>query len=163
VTTNGVGYADISQLARQYAKSGVSVKAAAQQTVAELVVSVEDYARQYVPVRTGKLRSSISSYVDGSGMTGVVEANTPYALFVELGTGTRGEMGGQMITIKPKNPNGLLSWTGADGRKHFAKVVHSPGMKSHPYLRPALTSAIDELAGDLAKAVAVTLTKGPKS
>jgi hypothetical protein len=36
-------------------------------------------------------------------------------------------------------------------------------MKSRPYLRPALTSAIDELAGDLAKAVAVTLTKGPKS
>lgn len=158
-----VGYADITALADQYQSAGVSAKAAAQQVVAQAVTDVEAYAREYAPTRTGALRASITSWVDGSGLTGVISASAPYALFVEFGTGTRGEFPGQMITIRPKSPNGMLKWTGSDGKTHYAKVVHSPGMKARPFMRPGLTDAIDALAGDLANAVITSVVKGPNA
>ena len=73
----------------------------------------------------------------------IVEARTPYAAAEELG---RGE-----VTIRPKKAK-VLAWGGvrrlsgslAKGSKptHFAREVHQPPRKGHPYLVPAAKEAL---------------------
>lgn len=157
---SNVGYADITAIATQYAAAGADAKTAANRALHDVTADIADLARQYAPARTGRLRGSISSYVDG--LTGVVFASADYAAFVELGTGTRGEFPGQTITIRPKNAK-ALRWVGSDGRVHFSKVVHSPGMKARPYLRPALEDVLAKFEADLGVAVVSTILKGPNA
>lgn len=156
-----VGYADITNLAEAYRHAGEAAKDAATRALHDVVNDITALAQQYAPARSGQLRGSISGRVDG--LTGVVSASAPYAAYVELGTGTRGEFPTQMITIRPRNPGGALRWTGSDGKVHFAKVVHSPGMKAHPYLRPALADTLDKFTAALAVSVASSVLKGPNS
>lgn len=79
-------------------------------------------------------RDVIGLYVD-IGCSARTPDGKLYPLYVEFGTGPH--------TIRPKNPNGMLRWTGPDGRVHFAKVVHHPGARAQPFIRPAL----DDLRG----------------
>jgi hypothetical protein len=92
---------------------------------------------------SGYLRSKIAwelghdalgVYVDVASPARTVDGQ-PYGLFVEVGT--------RPHVIRPKNPNGMLKWTGPDGAVHFAKQVHHPGTRAQPHLRPAL----DDLRG----------------
>lgn len=159
-TDSGVGYADITNLVQGFAQAGESMPAAAARVVHEATMATEHYAQAYAPVKTGRLRASISGYSDG--LTGVVSASAPYALFVELGTGTRGEFPSGPITIRPKNGQ-YLSWIGGDGKRVFARQVTSPGMHSRPYLRPALEQAIGELADQLGLAGVVSIVQGVSS
>lgn len=159
-TPPGVGYADITALAKRYAGSGGNLHEAAGELIGETTEEIRQLAISYAPMDTGQLRSSIVSYVDSSGLTGIVTATAPYALFVELGTGVRGEFPTGMITIRPKNAK-MLSWIDGNGRRVFAKVVHSPGMKAKPYLRPALEQAIGGLETRLGVAAIMSIVKGP--
>lgn len=156
----GVGQADITNLARAFATSGTSMKASATHLVHEAVGATEEYAKAYAPVRSGRLRGSISSYSDD--LTGVVQASASYAIFVELGTGTRGEFPTGPITIKPKTGQ-YLSWIDGNGKRVFAKSVTSPGMAPKPFLRPALQRAIEELEGQLGVAAVLSIVKGPNT
>jgi hypothetical protein len=74
-------------------------------------------------------RDALGLYVDIASPARTVHGE-PIGLFAEVGT--------QPHTIRPKNPNGWLRWTGPDGKVHFAKVVHHPGTRAQPHLRPAL-------------------------
>lgn len=159
-----VGYVDVSQLAQDLTDiAGGSYQANAKALVESAINQIETLARAYVPVDTGALRAGIIAYTEGGGMVGVVEADALYASYVELGTGIRGEFPGKMITIKPKSPGGLLRWTGKDGKVHYAKEVHSPGMAPRPFLRPALERVVPSLVEGLANAAVAQVIHGPKA
>lgn len=85
---------------------------------------VEADAKAICPVDTGVLKDSIEHEVDG--MTARIGSNVSYALYVEEGTSPH--------IIRAKN-GGALFWPGA---AHPVAVVHHPGTRAEPYLKPAL-------------------------
>lgn len=158
-----VGYVDLSNLAADLTRAtGGSVAANTKALVASVTAQTEFLAQAYAPVRRGQLRGSIHSYPVNGGMGGVVVADAPYASFVEFGTGTRGEFPGQMIIIRPRTAK-FLRFQGRDGRWHYAKEVHSPGMAPRPFMRPALERAVVPLAEGLGDIGVLTIVKGPNA
>lgn len=98
-------------------------------TSAALVV--ERRAKQFCPRRTGTLVRSITHEIkDKSAFIG---SNVEYAPIVELGS--------RPHIIRP-NVAGALYWKGAE---HPVKIVHHPGTRPKPYLRPALESSIPDI------------------
>lgn len=82
--------------------------------------------------------------------TATIEARTPYAAAEELGR--------RAVTIRPRNAK-VLAWGGPrrlSGRMrtggkatHFARVVHQPARKGHPYLVPGVREALKRVQGAL--------------
>jgi HK97 gp10 family phage protein len=96
---------------------------------------VENEAKRLVTVDTGNLRNSIDSQVDSKRdlVAGIVGAfNTPYAPFIEFGTGQFAENGQGRKTA--------WVYKSEDGKWHYTK-----GQKPQPFLRPALKNNISEL------------------
>lgn len=62
------------------------VRARVQQTVAETALLIETDAKQFAPVDTGRLRSSIHAEIAPNGLSATVEVSVNYAVFVEMGT-----------------------------------------------------------------------------
>jgi hypothetical protein len=91
-------------------------------------LDVQNEARRRVPVKSGRLRSSIVSRAEGSGRSVgyVIGTNVVYARAIEYGL--------DEFDIFPKNKKALY-WKGA---AHPVKKVHHPGIKAQPYLRPAI-------------------------
>lgn len=88
-------------------------------------------AKRNVPVRRGGLRASIrvSSRLKNGKVTASVKAgnkNAWYWRFVEFGT--------RPHDIKPKNRKSLF-FAGMN-----KEIVHHPGARPHPFMRPALDS-----------------------
>lgn len=108
-------------------------------------------AKLIVPVKTGHLRRSI---VPGSVTKthATVEARTPYAATVELGS--------KPHIIRPKKAK-VLAWGGTrrlsgalargSSATHFATEVHHPGTKPHPYLIPGAKKAISGIKDAMVK------------
>ena len=84
---------------------------------------VENSAKQNCPVDDGQLRQSISHTVEGT--RGEVGTNVEYAPYVEVGTGIYSTEGGGRQT----------AWTYQDAKGEW-HTTH--GMKSQPYLKPAV-------------------------
>lgn len=86
-------------------------------------------AARYCPERTGALKDSIEHHVEGDDLivsaTGGTDGRT-YAAYVELGTVPH--------IIRPREKRALF-WPGAP---HPVGVVHHPGTRPQPFLRPAL-------------------------
>ena len=91
-------------------------------------IDVQNEARRRVPVKTGRLRSSIVSRAEGAGRSVgyVIGTNVVYAAAIEYGL--------DEFDIFPKNKKALY-WPGA---AHPVAKVHHPGIKAQPYLRPAI-------------------------
>lgn len=85
-------------------------------------------ARRYCPERTGDLRKSIESHVEGGNLivsaTGSDEKS--YAYYVEMGTHAH--------EITPSNKKALF-WAGA---LHPVRRVTIPDIAAQPFLRPAV-------------------------
>lgn len=102
-------------------------------------------AKILVHRKTGHLGRSI---VPGSitATHAKVEARTPYAATVELGS--------KPHIIRPKKGK-VLAWGGmrrlsgtlksGSGPTHFARLVHHPGTKPYPYLIPGARKAIADM------------------
>jgi HK97 gp10 family phage protein len=88
---------------------------------------VEADAKRRCRVKTGRLRSSITTE-EVSWDEIHVGTNVEYAPHVEFGTGPH--------TIVPVNKEFLSFVKG--GKRIFTKIVHHPGSKAYPFLRPAL-------------------------
>lgn len=74
----------------------------------------------------GNLRQSVKSRMT-SRISGAVDVNAKYAIFVEEGTAPH--------DIRPKNKKGLANIrTG----QFFGKLVHHPGTKANPFLQRAM-------------------------
>jgi HK97 gp10 family phage protein len=62
------------------------IRQGVQQTVAETALSIESDAKQFAPVDTGRLRSSIHAEVAPNGLSAVVATNVSYAPIQEFGS-----------------------------------------------------------------------------
>jgi len=82
-------------------------------------------ARRYAPVDTGYLKSSIRAHRIGP-TDRRIHAHAEYAAWVELGT--------MPHVIRPRWKK-ALDWPTA---RHPVPIVHHPGTRAQPYLRPAL-------------------------
>lgn len=95
-----------------------------------LAEDVRADASRFAAVDTGRLSRTIVSYRVGDKKWRV-HARAPYAAYVELGTLPH--------IIRPVNAR-ALRWMNETGI-HFARIVHHPGTRPQPFLRPALTAA----------------------
>ena len=101
-------------------------------------IRVRDEAKIRVPVDTGELQNSIDYNLDISekGFTGKVFTNKEHGLYVELGTGPKGEANHVGISpeIKPiYSPSG---WVYYDVDKQ--KFIFTNGQPARPFMYPAL-------------------------
>jgi len=102
-------------------------------------------AKLLVPRKTGHLGRSIVPGVL-TPTHAQVEARTPYAGFVELGT--------RPHEIRPRKAK-VLAWGGVrrlsgalargSAPTHFAMLVHHPGTRAQPYLVPGAVKAVGHI------------------
>jgi HK97 gp10 family phage protein len=86
-------------------------------------------AKREAPVRTGRLRRSVS-YVAGGQLRYVVRPNVPYAAAVHGGTGIYGPK------RKPIRPGGLMRFKTRDGKWISTRSIK--GQKANPFMTRAL-------------------------
>jgi len=110
------------------------------------------YAKVYAPKRSGHLKQTIHAGSLNEHMA-QVEVSAVYAAAHEFGSGLYGP-NHAMYVIKPVKGK-WLAWGGArrltgtlrSGEKPdtFARIVHHPGIKPHPFLVPAAQKAQEEV------------------
>ena len=89
-------------------------------------MEAEGYAKDLVPVDTGRLRNSISHKVDDGEPAVYIGSNTSYAPYVELATGIYAE-GGRPTPWVYQDANGNWHWT----RGNPAQPFLAPAVKDH--------------------------------
>ena len=153
--------ADLRELSADLAyAAGEGIEKAATDLIQRTAQLVQSYAQANAPVDTGKLVASIQIvWVDR--LVAEIGPAVAYGAYQEFGTGTRGEFPGQMIEIRPKSKPYLVFQV--NGKTVYARVVHHPGVKAQPFMRPALVQALDPYAGQLAEKGQLLITKGPRS
>lgn len=106
----------VADLVRQ---TGMAYEDASRYVINEAAYEVQNLAKAYAPVRTGRLRDSIAVRFSNDGMSAEVYTDTPYAVYQELGT--RGP-----YKIRPKRVKYLRFKVG--DKVVFAKEVTHPGI-----------------------------------
>lgn len=158
-----VGYIELTNLAADLsAASGQPFQQTMQALVRDAANQVQTFAKAYAPVKTGALRDSIVVDFTDNGTTAIITAASDHAMFMEYGTGTRGEFPGAPIVITAK-PGKVLSWMGKDGKRHFAKRVVNPGAAPRPFMRPALERVELPFVNTVGDNAVVFIVNGPKS
>ena len=97
--------------------------------------ALAESAKKTAPVRTGKLRDSVSLSSEAA-LSGSVLYGAPYASFLHEGTGLYGPRG-KIIVIRPKKKKALF-WPGAS---HPVGVVRQKGIRPRDFVRRALREA----------------------
>lgn len=121
-----VGSADINRLAEALRRSGHDAEATTQRVLIESANFLLTEMEARVPVDTGDLRRSLGVRVEGNRI--LVGPSAPYAPYVEFGTAPH--------DIKPKAGHKALKFM-VNGHPVYAKIVHHPGTKAQPFVRPA--------------------------
>jgi HK97 gp10 family phage protein len=136
-----VAYADVTRLAdalkQASQQSGITTQEVLIQSANHILAEMESL----VPVKTGKLRTSLAIQVGANSVT--IGPHTDYAGFVEFGT--------KPHVIRPKKPGGVLVFT-VGGVKVFTRKVNHPGTHAQPYVRPAFQAWVDSLGTMAAEA-----------
>jgi len=155
--------ADLASLAADLtAASGQPMFITAQQIIKDAAQKIQAEAQTRAPIKSGRLKASIQIRYTGP-LSAKIGSSLFYAPFQEFGTGSRGEFPGTPYVIKPKNPNGVLVWT-SNGKKRYAKIVHHPGIKAHPFMRPAFEAVLgSDLVSKLADAGQAAILRGPNA
>ena len=115
--------------------------------VTEGCQAVVDEAQGIVPVDTGALKESIHTAtveLVGSVVQGSVVADSDHAMFIEFGTGLRGE-GTYPFPLPQSGVPITGSWV------YDYKKQKWVGMPSQPYMRPALDTARPAIVAAFAK------------
>ena len=103
-------------------------------------------AKGDVPVKTSTLQGSIRmkpTRLQGNDLVGEWGSyNVKYAIYIETGT--------DPYVIRPKTAKALF-WPGAT---HPVKIVHHPGIRAQPFLRPAADKLYPTLPGEIRRAMA---------
>ena len=115
-------------------------------------------AQKLVHRKTGFLQRNIRPG-QITALHATVEARTPYAASLELGSGLWGP-NHKRFDIRPRNAK-VLAWGGPrrlTGRlrkggkpTNFAMLVHHPGNKPYPYLVPGAKKAVADLRDVIVK------------
>lgn len=152
--------ADLTNLARAFQTASRGSKDAGERIMDQAAEQISERMKTYAPKRTGRLYQSITiTKTPGAWTIGPVDV--PYAVYQEFGTGTRGEFGGPMYTIKPKKAGRLTFKIG--GRWVSTKEVHHPGIPPHPFARPAARDVMNGLADQFGDAGVNLIVKGRAS
>lgn len=106
--------------------------------IEDATIRVRDEAKMRVPVDTGELQNSIDYNVDISakGFTGKVFTNKEHGLYVELGTGPKGEANHSGISPEVKPIYSPSGWVYYDVDKQ--KFIFTNGQPARPFMYPAL-------------------------
>lgn len=139
--------------------SGDGIELAAANVIRDTAEQIRAKAQTMAPVKTGALKQSINVKYE-SGMKAIIGPEVPYGVYQEFGTGTRGEFPTGMYQIRPKSPDGRLVFK-VNGKWIATKVVNHPGIRPHPYMRPAVTATLGpEMAQQMADAGALVIAHG---
>lgn len=106
--------------------------------IEDATIRVRDEAKMRVPVNTAELQNSIDYNVDISakGFTGKVFTNKEHGLYVELGTGPKGEANHSGISPEVKPIYSPSGWVYYDTDKQ--KFIFTNGQPARPFMYPAL-------------------------
>jgi HK97 gp10 family phage protein len=152
--------ADLRSLAADLADaSGQGIDRAAAEVIRAAATGIMNQARQFAPVKSGKLRDSIHVTFTGPTQAAIGPA-VPYGPYQEFGTATRGEYPGPYYFIRPRNA-AALSFIGKDGKRVVTQQVKHPGVKPKRYMRRAVEVELAGVADRLAQQGALIITKGP--
>lgn len=159
--SNFAASADLRSLAADLAwASHEGITQAAAKTVQETAARTQALAVAKAPRKTGELANSIQTqWVDL--LTAIIGPTVLYGVFVEFGTGSRGEFPGQPYEIKPVKAEFLVFTV--NGKVVHAKKVTHPGIKAEPYMRPAVMEALEPATADLLRRGALIILRGPNS
>lgn len=133
-------------------------------------------ARSHIRSRTGRLADNTTArmFVVGPDRAdGAIEADTPYARYVEEGTrphdiwpkAGEGTMGPLRRGQSRRDPTDIgthrvaLRWFDGAGGVHFARMVHHPGSRSYPFMGPGYLKAERVLHLRTEEAVAAFLAR----
>lgn len=113
---------------------------------------IRDEARALCPWRSGDLRRSIraETEIHGDRVQGTVTVGSEYGVYVEFGTGPRGEASHQGISPDASPTYSPQGWTYRDEDGQF---VHTRGQPAHPFLYPAAKSMRDQAVRLIADAL----------
>lgn len=135
-----VGQADLTKLIEMMQKAAGGAQLTTQQVLVDAATYIKGDMESRVPVRTGRLRQSISIQILQDRI--VIGPHTEYAAYVEFGT--------KPHVIRAKNKKALAFYSG--GKRVIVKEVHHPGTRAQPYVRPAYQDWVDEIASQVAEA-----------
>lgn len=139
-----LGSADITQLAEALRRTAEQSQTTTQQVLVSAANQILAEMEARVPVKSGKLRGSLRVMVDTDRVVIGPDTNqAPYAIYVEMGT--------RPHVIKPKRKDGFLRFQIGD-KTIYARIVHHPGTKAQPYIRPAFQAWVDSLGTMAAEA-----------
>lgn len=105
---------------------GEAFRAACLRALERCGMEAEGYAKDLVPVDTGRLRNSISHAVSEDEMAAYVGTNVSYAPYVELATGIYAD-GGRPTPWVYQDDAGNWHWT----RGNPAQPFLAPAVKNH--------------------------------
>lgn len=153
--------AELRDLAAHLAQaSGNGIEKEALDLIQRTAMQIQQLSQGAAPRKTGKLANSIRiTWTDKLSAT--IGPSVPYGVYQEFGTGTRGEYPGKIYEIRPKTKPYLVFKV--NGKTVVARVVHHPGIKAHPYMRPATIAALEPFADQLAERGQLLIIKGPGS
>lgn len=140
-------YLDLTNLAKDLLAASDNIEAVTQDLLEQAGDEIIAEAKATVVVKTGKLKNSITKV--SMPLKVIVGPAQPYGVFIEYGTGSRGEFPGSMYEILPKNGSVLVFKAG--GRTVYARSVKHPGIKAQPFMRPSAEKWVEDLPRDMAR------------
>lgn len=146
---NAAATADLAGLAEDLEKAAAEADVSVERIMIAIAEMIATEMKRLAPVDTGKLRDAIRIKT----MPGRIEIGpdgVDYAVYMEFGTGSRGEFPTGPYEIHPKVPGTSLVFKVNDKTVHARMVIH-PGVAPHPFARPALQKWLDQLGEDVAK------------
>lgn len=110
-------------------------------------------AKALCPVDTGQLRNSIIdvAMVRGGQIEAEVGATAEYAVYVEMGTGPKGEANHAGISPNANPTYSPKGWVYKDPKT--GEFRYTNGMPARPFLYPAYKLTRDKIVGDVKKAI----------
>lgn len=126
----GIQILGLTELVARMGAAPVGIQSDMRTTMTQALLLVEGTARTLAPKKTGRLASSITSRVSGSGgqLLGEVGPSVRYGLYVE--TGTRPHW----------MPPGILPFP-------VMRAIALRGTRPHPYMAPAFAMHEQRIAG----------------
>lgn len=140
---------DLVNLEKDLRAAATNAQTTVNDLVMEIATKIEAEMKALVPVKSGKLRDSIRIKHYGDRIE-IGPEGVDYAVYIEYGTGSRGEFPTGPYEIHPRKPGGTLIFQ-VDGKTVGAKMVIHPGIAPHPFARPAAARWLDSLGEDVAK------------
>lgn len=145
----GATTADLTELVARFQRAKQAAPRFTQELLDEAGEQIAARMRELAPVRSGALKGSIR-VIREPGRVQIGPVGVEYASFVEYGTGIRGEFPTKVYEIRPKQGELLTFKVG--GTWVSTRVVRHPGIRPHPYIRPAAAEVLEALQVKFAEA-----------